>query len=173
MAADTGEDVNQLKAELGAQKQRQAELEDRINQLEARQKLTDEKPPTAEPKKEEAIPDILKWASKVNLFGDFRYRYEYIDQREAEVRSRNRIRARLDSMPRSMTNSTWAFVSPRVRARSREILSRRIRRWMRRSRKSPSGSTWPSWDTIRIGWRGWTHSPARLRTRSTRSARTS
>jgi len=95
MAADTGEDVNQLKAELGAQKQRQAELEDRINQLEARQKLTDEKPPTAEPKKEEAIPDILKWASKVNLYGDFRYRYEYIDQREAEARSRNRIRARL------------------------------------------------------------------------------
>jgi len=106
------EDVNELKAELEAQEQRQAELEDRINQVEARQKLKEktlaekidqaaaEMPSTAEPKKEEkkedAIPEILKWASKVGLYGDFRYRYEYIDDDSAEeVRHRNRIRARL------------------------------------------------------------------------------
>jgi hypothetical protein len=102
------EDVNQLKAELQAQKQRQAELEDRINQLEARQKLRDKSltekiekaASAAEQKKEEpkepAIPDILKWASKLSWYGDFRYRYEYIDDDSAEqVRHRNRIRARL------------------------------------------------------------------------------
>ena len=73
--ARAAEDVNQLKAELETQKQRQVELENKINQLEARQKLKEramnekieqaaiQKPPTAEAKKEEpAIPDILKWA---------------------------------------------------------------------------------------------------------------
>ena len=38
-ATGAQEDVNGLKAELQAQKQRQVELEDKINQLEARQKL--------------------------------------------------------------------------------------------------------------------------------------
>ena len=111
-AAGKVEDVNQLKAELEAQKQRQGQLEDKINQLEARQKLKErslnekieqaaaQKPPTAEPKKEEqkepVIPDILKWASKLRWYGDFRYRYEYIDDDSAaEERHRNRIRARL------------------------------------------------------------------------------
>jgi hypothetical protein len=102
------EDVNQLKAELQAQKQRQAQLEDRISQLEARQKLKEkslteqiERAVAAkEQKKEEAkeavIPDVLKWASKLSWYGDFRYRYEYIDDDSAaEVRHRNRIRARL------------------------------------------------------------------------------
>jgi hypothetical protein len=101
--------VNQLKAELEAQKQRQTELEDKINQLEARQKLRErslkekidqvaaQKPAAGETQKEEfTIPDILKWASKVGLYGDFRYRYEYIDdENEKEVRHRNRIRARI------------------------------------------------------------------------------
>src|SRR4030042_957601 len=57
--------------------------------------------PPAEPKKEEqkepVIPDILKWASKLSWYGDFRYRYEYIDDDSGatEDRHRNRIRARL------------------------------------------------------------------------------
>jgi hypothetical protein len=112
------QDVNQLKAELQAQRQRQAELEDKINQLEARQKLKEralnEKTEQAtapqekkeEPKKEEAkeegkkkesaIPDLLQWASRVGLYGDFRYRHEYIDdQSKTSERNRDRIRARL------------------------------------------------------------------------------
>ncbi|MEN6337843.1 MAG: putative porin [Phycisphaerales bacterium] len=104
--AGAQEDVNDLKAQLQAQKQRQAELEDRINQLEARQKLKEravnekiEQAAAAKPqeeKKPEAIPESLKWISKLNLYGDFRYRYEYIDDDSAdETRNRNRIRARL------------------------------------------------------------------------------
>ncbi|MBN1507700.1 MAG: putative porin [Sedimentisphaerales bacterium] len=103
------EDVNQLKVELEAQRQRQAELENKINQLEARQKLKERSltekidqvaaqgsAPEEEQKKEFTIPDILKWASKVGLYGDFRYRYEYIDDDSADdVRHRNRIRARI------------------------------------------------------------------------------
>ncbi len=103
-AAENGEDVNQLKAELEAQRQRQAELENRINQLENRQKLKERaltekiEQATATPASEQKrveIPEALKWASKLHWFGDLRYRYEYIDQREDEVRHRNRIRARL------------------------------------------------------------------------------
>ena len=104
-AARAQEDANQLKAELQAQRQRQAELEDRINQLEARQKLKEraaaEKTeqaaaPAAEEKKPEAIPESLKWASKLNWYGDLRYRYEFIDDDSTTSdRHRNRIRARL------------------------------------------------------------------------------
>jgi hypothetical protein len=113
MAVGDVQDVNQLKAELQAQRQRQADLEDKINQLEARQKLRErtldqrieqaaaqpekkEEPKEEGKKKEGAIPDILQWASKVGLYGDFRYRYEYIDdQSKTSDRNRNRIRARV------------------------------------------------------------------------------
>ncbi|MGE5295541.1 MAG: putative porin [Solirubrobacterales bacterium] len=100
------EDVNDLKAELQAQKQRQAELEEKIDQLEARQKLQEqaanEKAEEAaattpeDENKPEAIPESLKWASRLQWYGDLRYRYEYIDDdAAAEDRHRNRIRARL------------------------------------------------------------------------------
>ncbi|MCL5282490.1 MAG: putative porin [Planctomycetes bacterium] len=109
LAAGGVPDVNQLKAELQAQRQRQAELEDKINQLEAQQKLKEramsEKTNQATvaqetkqegKKKEGAIPEILQWASRVGLYGDFRYRYEVIDDKSRDFdRSRNRIRARL------------------------------------------------------------------------------
>lgn len=106
-AAGDVQDVNQLKAELQAQRQRQVDLEDKINQLEARQKLKErtldqriEQATAPQEKKEEpkggAIPDILQWASKVGLYGDLRYRYEYIDdQSKTTERNRNRIRARV------------------------------------------------------------------------------
>jgi hypothetical protein len=112
VTAATGDvqDVNQLKAELQAQRQRQAELEDKINQLEARQKLrertlnekieqavaTEKKEEEKEEKKEGVIPEVLQWASKLRWYGDLRYRYEYIDDESKTTdRHRNRIRARL------------------------------------------------------------------------------
>ncbi len=102
-AAGAQDDLTQLQAELEAQKQKQAELQDRINQLEARQRLKekalnekiDEVSARATEERAAEIPDVLKWASKLRWSGDFRYRYEYIDQRERDVRHRNRIRARL------------------------------------------------------------------------------
>jgi len=105
-AAGAQEDVNELRAELQAQKQRQAELEDKINQLEARQKLKEQAltekidqvaaATAEEEKKADVIPEALKWASRLNWYGDFRYRYEYIDDDSASSdRHRNRIRARL------------------------------------------------------------------------------
>ena len=99
------EEIKDLKQELETQKQRTAELESRINQLEAQQKLKDQAltekigqatTPKVEEKKEGEIPDVLKWASRVKWSGDFRYRYEFIDDdNTTSDRHRNRIRARL------------------------------------------------------------------------------
>lgn len=105
MAAGADE-LADLKGALEAQKMKNAELENRINQLEARQKLKEramtEKIDAvaagakAEEEKDSEIPDGLKWASKLKWSGDFRYRYEYIDdEAKSKERHRNRIRARL------------------------------------------------------------------------------
>lgn len=118
LAAGEVQDVNQLKAELRAQRQRQAELEDKINQMETRQKLKEKalnerlaqatagpakkeevkKEETKEEgtKKEGAIPELLQWATRVGFYGDFRYRYENIDDdSKTGHTNRSRIRARL------------------------------------------------------------------------------
>lgn len=43
-----------------------------------------------------ALPEALKWVEKVKLYGDFRYRYEYIDDdARSSDQHRNRIRARI------------------------------------------------------------------------------
>ncbi len=46
--------------------------------------------------KKTALPESLKWAEKIKLSGDFRYRYEQIDdETRSDVRDRNRIRVRV------------------------------------------------------------------------------
>jgi len=97
-AVTNAQEVGDLKRELETHKQRTAELEKRIGQLESRQEKTDASAAQqkGQEKKDGAIPDILKWAAKVNLYGDLRYRYEYIDDNSAATdRHRNRVRARL------------------------------------------------------------------------------
>jgi len=124
-AAGAQDDLAQLKAELEAQRQKQAELQDRINQLEARQKLKEramtEKIEQVEAKAEKAeakepaggLPDDLKWLEKIKISGDFRYRHEHIDSQRVvgnrsewrTGRDRDRIRARL--MIRAIVNDEW------------------------------------------------------------------
>lgn len=100
------DELADLKQELEAQKMKNADLENRINQLEARQRLKERSMQekidavAAESKgsedKAQEVPDILKWAGKLQWSGDFRYRYEYIDdEAKSNERNRNRIRARL------------------------------------------------------------------------------
>jgi hypothetical protein len=112
------DELSDLKQELQEQKQRSSELENRINQLEARQKLKErslnEKIDAVEAKTEQTgdattgLPDSLKWLEKINISGDFRYRYEYIDLEDRPTRNRNRIRARL--MISAMVNNEWDLV---------------------------------------------------------------
>jgi hypothetical protein len=109
------DELSDLKAELEAQKARTAELENRIDQLDARQKLKEQSlsekiegvATKVEEKKEPAgIPEILEWATKLSWYGDFRYRYEYIDDgRRASDQNRNRIRGRIGL--KATINDEW------------------------------------------------------------------
>ena len=68
-------------------------LTERLNQLEAKSK-------TAEQEQKELIEMVettsssSSWADRMSYNADIRYRYEYIDQKEREIRQRNRIRLR-------------------------------------------------------------------------------
>jgi hypothetical protein len=82
-------------------KQQMAQMQQRLEQLEAKQKQQDK---TMEEKISEAVkekqigalPDSLKWAENIKWSGDLRYRHESIDDDTATTkRDRNRIRARL------------------------------------------------------------------------------
>jgi hypothetical protein len=113
--AAAADELDALKAELQDQKARSAELESRINQLEARQRLKErsfnEKLEAVEAKVEETpddpvIPEILKWAAKMQWSGDFRYRYDFVDDDyRSSDRHRNRIRARLGV--KAEVNDEW------------------------------------------------------------------
>ena len=71
-----------LKAdELTDLKQQVNQLEKKIEQLETKQK--------------DALPDSMKWTQNIKISGDFRYRFEMIDEDGKDDRIRNRIRARL------------------------------------------------------------------------------
>lgn len=114
-AAASADELSDLKQELQQQKKRTAELEDRLSQLESRQRLEErslgEKIEKVEAQVEEApsepaIPKALEWASRMQWSGDFRYRYEYIDDAtRTEDRHRNRIRARLGM--KAEVNDEW------------------------------------------------------------------
>ncbi len=116
-AAAGADELSDLKQELQEQKKHTAELEDRLSQLESRQKLKErslnEKIEKVEAKVDETpsepvIPKALEWASKMQWSGDFRYRYEFIDDgTKSEQRNRNRIRARLGM--KAEVNDEWDF----------------------------------------------------------------
>jgi hypothetical protein len=114
-AAAQADELDDLKQELAGQKQKAADLEDRIDQLEARQRLKEraqkeemekivEKGESE--KKEGVIPQALEWAKNAQWSGDFRYRYEFIDKQNRPERHRNRLRARLGLD--AVVNDEWA-----------------------------------------------------------------
>jgi len=97
MAAVKGDDVNDLK-------QQMAEMRQKLERLEAQQNKQDEViqqkvTQVVNEKKADIIPDSLKWAEKIKLSGDLRYRHETIDSQSSgknqDSTNRNRIRARL------------------------------------------------------------------------------
>lgn len=74
-------------------------LQQRIEQLETAQHTQQEqmeaKITQAVESKPFVMPETLKWMEKIKLYGDFRYRYELIDEEGSDNRNRNRIRARV------------------------------------------------------------------------------
>jgi len=124
----TADEIDDLKQALQEQKTRSAELENRINQLEARQRLkeqslTQEIDKPAAPADEEkaevekpagGLPDNLKWLEKIKISGDLRIRHEHIDSQTVNEddsigwrsgRDRLRMRARL--MISAIINNEW------------------------------------------------------------------
>jgi hypothetical protein len=113
------DELSELKQQIIEQNQKLQELMERIEQLEARQKqkeeaLTEKMEEVAQKKETFSLPDSLKWAEKVKISGDFRYRHERIDEettgsavRWKDGRDRDRIRARL--MVEAMVNDDWGL----------------------------------------------------------------
>ena len=95
------DEVSELKQLLNEQAKKMQELQERIAQLEARQRLkerslTKKIEEVAEEKQIPTLPDSIKWIDKIKWSGDFRYRHETIDDDSGSTdRDRNRIRARL------------------------------------------------------------------------------
>jgi hypothetical protein len=101
--AARADDVNELKSQLAEQQKVLVEMQQRLEQLETNQKVqeqaVDEKISKAVESKQATVPESLKWAEKIKLSGDFRYRHESIDAEKSGDNlpgtNRNRIRARL------------------------------------------------------------------------------
>lgn len=120
--AARGDEMGELRELIQKQAEQLQELQKRLDELETRQKQQDRQvdkkveEEVADAVKDQqiaALPDSLKWAEKIKLSGDFRYRHEHLD-REAVVAGsqkwlngadRGRIRARL--MLEAMLNKDW------------------------------------------------------------------
>ena len=90
------DDIAELRKLMEQQYEQMRQMQGKLIELEAAQKQQG----TAVQKLEDSggftIPETLAWVEKVNLYGDFRYRYEYIDAEESSSdRNLNRIRARI------------------------------------------------------------------------------
>ena len=99
-----GDDVNDLKQQLKEQNELLLKMQQRLEQLEAKQttqEQTIEKKisEVAEKKQTFALPENVKWIENVKFYGDLRYRHESIDQEsngsQQPSNNRHRIRARL------------------------------------------------------------------------------
>ena len=83
-----GNEIDDLKRQLIEQNKILMEMRERLEQLEARQRLKEqsltkkitEVAEKAEQKGTATLPDSLKWVEKVKISGDFRYRHEHIDR---------------------------------------------------------------------------------------------
>jgi len=114
------DEIGDLKEQLKVQQQMIQQLQERLAQLEARQEIKEkaltqkiEEVAQKAEQKPAALPDSLKWAEKVKISGDLRYRHEHIDEQQpGSVRwkdgvDRHRIRARL--MLEALLNDEWGL----------------------------------------------------------------
>ena len=98
-AAVSDADIEQLREQLAAMSQRLDELaaenaELRRAQDQAATDIADVQTSVAEVRNVAAPVDADDWSDRIRLDGDFRYRYDMIDEEGSSTRRRNRIRAR-------------------------------------------------------------------------------
>jgi len=99
------DEVTELKKQMAEQAELLRQMQQKLDQIEAQQAQQNEKmeeqvaeevAQAVEETQIEALPEGFKWIENVSLYGDFRYRYEYIDaEGDSSDRHRNRIRARV------------------------------------------------------------------------------
>ncbi len=101
------DEVSNLKEHLKVQTQLLQQMQERLEQLEARQRLKeqtltrklDEVAQKTDKKDSVDLPESIKWLENMKIGGDLRYRYESIDEQSSgdwkSGVNRNRIRARL------------------------------------------------------------------------------
>jgi len=101
------DEVSNLKEQLKVQTQLLQQMQERLEQLEARQRLKeqmlthklDEVAQKAEKKESIVLPESIKWLESIKISGDLRYRHESIDEQSSgdwkSGANRNRLRARL------------------------------------------------------------------------------
>ena len=90
------DDVTELRKQMEQQYEQMRQMQNKLIELEASQKKQSDAVQKLEESGTMMLPESLAWIEKVNLYGDFRYRYEYInDDGESSDQNRNRIRARV------------------------------------------------------------------------------
>lgn len=99
-----GDEISDLKQQLAEQSKKLQEMQQKLENLESQQNqqdkaIQDKVTKAIDSKKMDTVPDSLKWAEKIKLSGDFRYRHESIDSQSSGAdqpgTNRHRIRARL------------------------------------------------------------------------------
>jgi hypothetical protein len=105
------DEINELKQQLNEQTRMLREMQERLAQLEARQRLkerslTEKIEEVTAKKQAPALPDSFKWLENIKWSGDFRYRHDSIDDdTSTTTQDRDRIRARLKMEAR--INDEW------------------------------------------------------------------
>ena len=89
------DEVSDLRKEVEQQYNALLKVQNQLLEIEAAQKKQGETVKKLESTGGFTIPETLKWAEKVSLYGDFRYRHEQIDGDNVNQRDRHRVRARL------------------------------------------------------------------------------
>lgn len=102
MAAVSDADFQALKDNIAALTQKLTDMEQEMAAEKA--KAAQAPAVAAAPAAVAAKPAPSDWADKVALQGDFRYRYDYIDQEDSPSRNRQRLRARAAIIAKPVNN---------------------------------------------------------------------
>lgn len=122
VGAQEADELTQLKQQMEQTNKLLQQMQERLIQLEARQKLkersineridtVEQKTVAIEKREVKGPPTSASWTERIKWSGDFRYRHEHIDEettgsvRWKSGRDRHRIRARL--MLEAMLNDEW------------------------------------------------------------------
>lgn len=88
------DEIQDLRMQMENQYKAMQEMQSKLIELENKQKVQDEQIKSVQSSKEVMqVPETLKWAEKIKLYGDFRLRAEQIDDEEMGERNKGRARA--------------------------------------------------------------------------------